>query len=1027
MELIRKFNELGKDDAPIAGGKGASLGEMTHAGIPVPMGFVVLSAAFEAFIKETDLAQEIDTILHGVNPQEIHTVEAASEKIQGLIKNPVIPAAISDEINAHFKILNAEYVAVRSSATAEDNAEHAWAGQLDSYLNTKENNLLEKVQACWASLFTPRAIFYRFEKMLHETQISVAVVVQKMVASEASGIAFSVHPVTEDRNQLIIEAGFGLGEAIVSGQITPDSYVVEKIPRRIIDINVNKQGRALYCAPTGGNEWRNIPEPKSSARVLDEKQILELSELILRIENHYGFPCDIEWALDGGKFYIVQSRPITTLANRIDKISARKVVDFNKFTRCFQVSGTPFLQSEIYADFFKTHEALFVFLNDKWTSFVSNASIERMKLEGKELFLNSFPCYQQDFIRFIDRSSNDLETILAKNEIKKDDAENFINVLKEFFHYYEKTEFFFTDLVASFPKGFGELKNSSREYLNKLFFGKEALINKLLEKISETNAIDISCLKQYSCTELLDVFEGKLVQKTVIENRKRGYVMIAGEGKLEVIEWPKADIYEFSGDAVDTKELHGVTAFPGRVRGHAFTVEMSHGHYDYLATLFEKMQKGDVLVAETTSPEFMPGVHKAGAIVTNQGGLLSHAAIVARELRIPCIIDTKIGTQTIKSGDLIEVDADNGKVRIIKKTESGENSSGDYNPADYVRMFAGQHFFYNLTDVFLGYYKKLGVLCVQDERSWKSFMPKSTKEKTLREGLRLYTSDKLFKEYEKEFRSHMRTSVKFFSSVFAKDIISPEDVRKFFDFASAHFSYYSKTEFFYTDLLDQDKMIPTVKEFDKLKLDGRSHTNKMVFEGSGYIRSLFKKLSKQSGVDENDLLCYGIDEIIGRLEDGKKVDVAILKNRQTFFVSPTVSLFGGDAETLINKFMSAQRGISNVINGTVANKGKVRGLARVLDPEFKDFDKIAEAVEEMRDGEVLVAETTAPEIIKACKKASAIITNQGGMLSHAAIISRELGIPCIIGTDKDLILNIKTGDDIEVDGDNGIIRILNKK
>jgi len=248
-----------------------------------------------------------------VNHKDINSVEVASEKIQALIINAQISEKIASEIKTKFKDLDTEFVAVRSSATAEDGADNAWAGQLDSFLNTKEENLLEKVQHCWASLFTPRAIFYRFEKGLHTTKISVAVVVQKMVNSEVSGIAFSVHPVTEDRNQMIIEAGFGLGEAIVSGSVTPDSYVIEKEPRRIIDINVSSQTRALYRVETGGNEWLNIPEPKASSQVLNEKQILEFADLIMKIENHYGFPCDIEWAFEQDKFYIVQSRPITTL------------------------------------------------------------------------------------------------------------------------------------------------------------------------------------------------------------------------------------------------------------------------------------------------------------------------------------------------------------------------------------------------------------------------------------------------------------------------------------------------------------------------------------------------------------------------------------------------------------------------------------------------------------------------------------------------------------------------------------------
>src|SRR3989338_8858866 len=196
MQFIKNFKEISKLDVSIAGGKGASLGEMTQAEIPVPYGFVVLSNAFEIF--------------------------------------------------KSFKRLGAKYVAVRSSATSEDSASAAWAGQLESYLNTTEKNLLENVKKCWASLFTPRAIFYRFEKNLHTSKISVAVVIQKMIESDVSGIAFSVHPVTQDKNQLIIESAYGLGEAIVSVQITPDGYVVEKEPRRIIDENIANQERGLY-------------------------------------------------------------------------------------------------------------------------------------------------------------------------------------------------------------------------------------------------------------------------------------------------------------------------------------------------------------------------------------------------------------------------------------------------------------------------------------------------------------------------------------------------------------------------------------------------------------------------------------------------------------------------------------------------------------------------------------------------------------------------------------------------------------
>jgi pyruvate,water dikinase len=319
MELVRNFSNLNQHDTDLAGGKGASLGEMTQSGIPVPPGFVVLSIAFEQFTETENLKSEIDAILHEVNHQEILTLEQASEAIRALIRRASMPQNIADEILKHLKQLDSQYVAVRSSATAEDSASAAWAGQLESYLNVTEDQVIDKVKQCWSSLFTPRAIFYRFEKGLYSHHISVAVVIQKMINSEVSGIAFSVHPVTEDPNQVIIEAGYGLGEAIVSGQITPDSYVVEKVKNEIIYTSISVQERGLYKVNSGGNEWQDITKVKGEKQKLNNKEIRQLAKLVIHIENHYGFPCDIEWALNNGTFFIIQSRPITTLTSKVAK------------------------------------------------------------------------------------------------------------------------------------------------------------------------------------------------------------------------------------------------------------------------------------------------------------------------------------------------------------------------------------------------------------------------------------------------------------------------------------------------------------------------------------------------------------------------------------------------------------------------------------------------------------------------------------------------------------------------------------
>lgn len=309
----KTFKQLTYKNVPEAGGKGASLGEMTNAKIPVPGGFVILASAFDRFLEETDLDVSIAAELKKVKYKDINSVDRASNVIRDLIHDEKMPEDLKKLILSEFKKIKSKFVAVRSSATAEDSSVASWAGELESYLDTTEKTLLENVKKCWSSLFTPRAIFYRHEKKLLKTKVSVAVVVQKMVESEISGIAFTVHPVTKDKNQIIIEAGWGLGEAIVSGQITPDSYVLDKRDNSIIDINVSRQEMMITRNKPSGVKHIKIPKAKQEKQKLNGKQIALISKICQEIEKHYKKPQDIEWAFEKGKFYIVQSRPITTL------------------------------------------------------------------------------------------------------------------------------------------------------------------------------------------------------------------------------------------------------------------------------------------------------------------------------------------------------------------------------------------------------------------------------------------------------------------------------------------------------------------------------------------------------------------------------------------------------------------------------------------------------------------------------------------------------------------------------------------
>jgi pyruvate,water dikinase len=318
MKFIKGLKDLNAKDILLAGGKGSNLGELMKIGIPVPPGFVILANAFERFLEENDINVEIEKIWERMNVEDIESVEESSEILRDLILKGKMPKDIENEIFNAFKKLRAKYVAVRSSATTEDSKIDSWAGELETYLNTTKENLIENVKRCWASLFTPRALFYRAKRNLMDKKVSVAVVVQKMVQSEVSGVCFTVHPVIKDRNQMVIEACWGLGEILVEGKITPDSYVIDKSKIKtqkskfILDKNINPQEKMIVRANGGTKEVR-VPKEKIEKQKLSDDQIKKLAKICLKIENHYKDPQDIEWAFENNKFYIVQTRPITAL------------------------------------------------------------------------------------------------------------------------------------------------------------------------------------------------------------------------------------------------------------------------------------------------------------------------------------------------------------------------------------------------------------------------------------------------------------------------------------------------------------------------------------------------------------------------------------------------------------------------------------------------------------------------------------------------------------------------------------------
>lgn len=331
--MIVDFQQVSKSDVGLVGGKGANLGEMARAGFPVPPGFIVTSAAYFNVLDINNLRPKIKTILDDLDVHNIHSLNQVSRQIKSLISRANIPDQLAiDIIKRYLKFgsgYNQTLVAVRSSATAEDLPDASFAGQQETYLNVKgEANLIQNIRACWASLFEPRAIFYRQEKNFDHFKVGIAVPVQQMIQSHVSGIMFTVNPVTNNKNQLVIEAIWGLGEKIVQGAYTPDHYLIQKLSWKILQKQTNPQTKQLTWSKDKNRELK-LPKNKQLQTKLTDEQIVYLAKLGHKIQQHYFFPQDIEWALTDNKFYIVQSRPITTLNIQTTKTAP---ISTNKLT-----------------------------------------------------------------------------------------------------------------------------------------------------------------------------------------------------------------------------------------------------------------------------------------------------------------------------------------------------------------------------------------------------------------------------------------------------------------------------------------------------------------------------------------------------------------------------------------------------------------------------------------------------------------------------------------------------------------------
>ena len=313
--LILSFSDIRAADLPLVGGKGANLGEMTHAGFPVPSGFCLTTIAFQQFIDAYPDSDSLYNLLDTVITDDVETVRSVGQRVRQILLNVPVPANIADAAIGSWREIGSDHAyAVRSSATAEDLPDASFAGQQDTYLNIiGEIALLDAIRRCWVSLFTDRAILYRTQNNFPHREVQLSVVVQKMIMSEVSGTLFTADPLTGHRHTLIIDASFGLGEALVSGFVSPDAYRVDKRTRVILDRQIADKQIGIFPEKDGGTRQITLSEAQRKQTVLTDTKILALADMGSRIEAHYKVPQDIEWAMADGELYLLQARPITSL------------------------------------------------------------------------------------------------------------------------------------------------------------------------------------------------------------------------------------------------------------------------------------------------------------------------------------------------------------------------------------------------------------------------------------------------------------------------------------------------------------------------------------------------------------------------------------------------------------------------------------------------------------------------------------------------------------------------------------------
>jgi phosphoenolpyruvate synthase/pyruvate phosphate dikinase len=653
-------------DRSLVGGKAAALSRLLAGQYDVPRGFVVTSAARTRFLEVNELRDAIIQTNDSASTSRAVPEAGASavaQKLRRAILAGHMPTEVSSEISVHAAgFMVGQRFAVRSSGVLEDGASQSWAGQFDSFLDVAAEDIEEYVMRCWASQFGSRALSYGLSRPQGgEGRGGLAVLVQEYVEGQTSGVSFSVEPVTEDRSKILIEAVPGDGTSLVSGRAVPFSAIIDKDEGIVLRRQFAGDLRTELLAP---------------------HSLREIAMVTKSIETFFGCPIDIEWTREKGKLWILQARPITGLTME-EKPDRTSLPDILKYQLTFKVTGLGFLFTDMLMRGFGYLNPLFTSNKQAFRQYFPDERMEFAAREGYK-WLSSpggFESYRTEFRAFHESAVNRAEQILSTG-INPINFGELLNLLARHLEFYSKTDFQFTNLTylyynedAVVRHSLDELakfKESARVWINDAVIEETSYFARLITMTANQLSLSSNDLEAYKIVEVISAFDGYRVPQAEISERKTAFVVYKNDEMVRYIVGDTAQQYIEAvaeiEDRLASSSVIGQVAnkTTDSVTGVVRNIMVDYANLDKMEREMEDMLEGEILVSEFTAPELMTACRKAKAIVTDLGGMLSHAAIVSRELGIPCVVGTRTASRAYRTGDRISVDLRTGAIEHQK-------------------------------------------------------------------------------------------------------------------------------------------------------------------------------------------------------------------------------------------------------------------------------------------------------------------------------------------------------------------------